>query len=124
VEPSPDAQLAKEFFSLANIITGFYVAQTLIFLNSLQKATELRTSLSRDRSIGRLITWLFAGTYIIAVSGCSIAEFALRSSAHESTTIRLVVVGSGVGRVSIILILGGLCQFLLSRIKPAVEPAA
>jgi hypothetical protein len=121
---SPEAALAKEFFSIANIITGFYVAQTVLFLNSLEKAAELRTSLSRDRAIGRLITWLFAGTYIFAVLGCSIAEFSLRYKAGESRTVRFIVAGAGVGRLVIILSLAGLCQFLLSRIKPPVNPAA
>jgi len=115
--PTKEADLAQEFFSLANIITGFYVAQTLLFLNSLEKATELRTSLSRDRSLGRLVTWLFAGTYSMAVAGCAFAELVLRRSAGDSTAIFFVVVGAGIGRLGIILALAGLCQFLLSRIK-------
>jgi hypothetical protein len=118
-----EADLAKEFFSLANIITGFYVAQTLLFLNSLEKATELRTSLSRDRSLGRRITWLFAGIYIMAVAGCAVAEFVLRYS-RDSRTVLFVVVGADMGRLGIILALAGLCQYVLSRINAPPDPAA
>ena len=41
------SDLAKEFFTAGNIVVGFYVAQTLIFVNSIPKALEQWKSVFR-----------------------------------------------------------------------------
>ena len=116
---SPATELAKEFFSMGNIITGFYVAQTLLFINSLTKENnELRTIFSRDHAIGPKYTWVIASVYLVAVVGCVVAEGILRNGVDQLPLVTFVAIGAGVGRLVIILAVASICQLILRDIRP------
>ena len=117
---SPDtaADLAKEFFSLANVIAGFYVAQTLLFLNSLTKEAELRTFLCRDLSSARKVTWGICCIYLAAVIVCLTAELTLRVSSDQSCAVVCTSLFVGIGRVLLITAISQGCTMLFSYITP------
>ena len=117
VMESPEMALAKEFFSMGNIITGFYVAQTLLFLNSITKDAVLQKIFSSNHAVGPKFTWVIASIYIGAVIGCVIAEWKPRRSAKESSTVISIAIGAGVGRLCIISAVAGVCEYILANVK-------
>ena len=119
---SATADLAKDFFSLANVIAGFHVAQSLVFLNSLTKEPELRDFVCRDPTTARKITFGICGIYLAAAIVCSAAELVLRAFDGQSCAVLCTSVFAAIGRLVLIAAISQGCTVIFRYIKPPPLP--
>ena len=108
--------LAKEFFTAGNIVTGFYVVQTILFLNSILKELELWKVLSGGKVYAVLGTLFIAIVYIIVIRLCLQEETRLRKKDGQSDAVCHAVRRAGLVRTIIILALALMCAGLLVRL--------
>lgn len=109
-------KLAFEYFHVGNIVVGFYVAQTILFMNALYKETLLRELVRGSPKESVRITWGFAAVYIAVIFGCYIAEHALWPNDDKHAMINEVNAAAAVGRIAIVAILAGACSRFIRRI--------
>jgi len=115
------SDLAKEFFTAGNIVVGFYVAQTLLFINSIPKVLDLWKILSGGKIYAVLGTLIIAVLYIIIIGLCSFEEARLRKVDGQSDAVCHAVRWAGLIRILIVVIVAVVCASLLGQLKSPTE---
>jgi hypothetical protein len=95
--PSFDADFAKELAKYADVITGFALAQVLLFGYSLGKKDELARSILEAKPLITRANIALNTCYGLCVILLGIQEFKLRSATHQPhiilSTVTVLIVG-------------------------------
>jgi hypothetical protein len=115
---TPAQELAASYFAIGNAITGFYVAQTILFLNAIYKESVLLEMLRQPR--GRLDAqigcWAFALLYILAIGWCGLCEIPLRHAGAADALIRDSTFGTVFARMLLVLAVAVIASITMNRV--------
>jgi hypothetical protein len=117
-------ELAGQYLVAGNAVAAFYVAQTILFLNSIHQSPTLLLALCRKKSEAVLATFGTAVVYSIAIGACGYFEHQLRFIDDTPPKIQSVVLKvcmqATYGRVTLVLLLACGCALAIRKLKPEV----
>jgi hypothetical protein len=108
--------LALDYFRIGNGTVAFHVAQTILFLNAIYKAKELKNALIKGHAIFQEGAWGFALLYTFVIAGCAAMEFYLRASTHAPRSILISTGFATAGRLVVVLALTLVCGWILGLV--------
>jgi hypothetical protein len=113
--PMPEAELstkyALEFFQVANAVVGFYVLQTLLFMNAIYQHPTLQGAIVRRRGTAIIGTGLAALLYVAVIAGCAVLE--RQSLAGATDAVLTTSTFAAIGRALVVVFMAGGCMGLL-----------
>ena len=102
---------AGEYFKAANVVTAFFVGQTLLLLNSFSQENQIVVAtLARWRPFSSAITVATTVGYIFVVAACFLPEFRFRRAARQSPVFVRSSVYAFVVRLLVILFISSFYQ--------------
>ena len=112
---SSAADVALDYFRMANAIVAFHVVQTPVFLFTVYRDPALLASLTRARVWYVLGSLAIAAVYAVAIAGCGSMEAQLWKGDDAALANQACV--AEIGRIAIVACLAAGCALVLGFMK-------